>query len=149
MKRLHATADATTHASLERCFALLAAIDDYPSWYPSGILSAESIEHDADGMPTRARAILHLGHGPLVKQFPLDLSVITRQLSIVELHRMPEHPQDDEQLSVHWRVSDGVSDRRIEVEMHAHLAVPRFLPVGGMADALARSFVEAAAGALS
>jgi hypothetical protein len=149
MKQLHATAGATTQASLERCFALLSAIDEYPRWYPSGILSAESLELDADGLPTRARAILHLGHGPFVKQFPLDLSVITRELSSVELHRMPEHPQDDEQLSVHWRLRDGVHDRQIEVEMRANLAVPRFLPVGGMADALARSFVEAAVGALN
>jgi hypothetical protein len=149
MKALHAVACATTPASLEQCFELLSAIDEYPRWYPSRILSAESLEHGADGLPTRARAILHLAHGPLVKQFPLDLSVITRRLTSIELHRMPEHAQDEEQLSIFWRLSDGALARRIDVEMRAHLAVPRFLPIGGMAESLARSFVDAAIGALS
>ncbi len=148
MKNLYAIADGTTSASLERCFELLAAIEDYPRWYPSGIVSAESLAHDDAGLPTRARAILFLGHGPLVKQFPLDLSVITRHLDSVELHRLPEHPRDDETLSVAWKLSGDGRVRRIEVEMRARLAVPRFLPVGGMADSLARGFLEAAIGAL-
>ena len=149
MKQLHATADGTTPASLERCFELLSAIEEYPRWYPSAIVMAQSLDHDDDGLPTRARAILHLGHGPLIKQFPLDLSVVTRRLHSVELHRLPEHERDDETLSVAWKLSDSARARRIEVEMRAKLAVPRFLPIGGMAESLARSFLEAAIVALT
>ncbi len=148
MKQLYATAGATTSASLERCFELISAIGEYPRWYPSRIVAAEPLDHDADGLPTRARAILHFAHGPLVKQFPVNLSVITRRLHSVELRRLPEHPRDDEQLSVAWRLLDGARVRRIEVELRARLAVPRFLPVGGMAESIAKGFVEAAIGAL-
>ncbi len=148
MKHLHATAAATTSATLERCFEFLSAIDDYPHWYPSRIVAAESVDRDADGVPTRARAILHFAHGPLAKEFPVDLSVITKRLQSIELRRLPEHPKDDEQLSVAWRLIDGPAARRIEVEMRADLAVPRFLPIGGMAESIARGFVEAAVDAL-
>ncbi|MGO9750125.1 MAG: SRPBCC family protein [Solirubrobacteraceae bacterium] len=149
MKQLHATASATTRASLEQCFELLSTIEEYPRWYPGGVLSAQSLEHDADGLPTKAHAILHLGQGPLIKQFPLHLSVIIERLATIELRRMPEHPRDDEQLSVFWRLSEVARTRRIDVELRAHLAVPRFLPIGGMAESLARNFVDAAVGALS
>jgi len=148
MKQLYATAGATTSASLERCFEFLSAIEGYPRWYPSRIVEAEHLDHDAAGLPTRARAILHFAHGPLAKQFPVNLSVITRHLHSVELRRLPEHPKDDEQLSVAWRLFDGALARRIEVELRAHLAVPRFLPVGGMAESIAKGFVDAATGAL-
>lgn len=149
MKRLYATADASTPASLERCFALLSTIDEYPRWFPSGIIRAELLECDGDGLPTRARALLHFAHGPLARQFPLDLSVITNHKRSIELRRMPEHPDDEEQLSVSWRLSDGADARRIEVEMSAHLAVPRFLPLGGVAQSVVNSFLDAAVLALA
>ncbi|MGO9901182.1 MAG: SRPBCC family protein [Solirubrobacteraceae bacterium] len=149
MKELYATAGGTTPASLERCFGLLSAIEGYPRWYPGGVLSAESLERDADGLTTRARATLHLGHGPLIKQFPLHLAVVTEQLASVELRRMPEDPRDDEQLSVFWRLTEDARGRRIDVELRAHLVLPRFLPIGGMAESVARNFVEAAVIALN
>jgi hypothetical protein len=137
MKELYATAGGTTPASLERCFELLSAIEGYPRWYPDGFLSAESLERDADGLTTKARATLHFGHAPLIKQFPLHLSVVTERLASVELRRMPEH------------LTEGARGRRIDVELRAHLALPRFLPIGGMAESLARNFVEAAVSALN
>jgi Polyketide cyclase / dehydrase and lipid transport len=149
MKSLSATAAGTTPAPVERCFELLVAIDGYPRWYPSGVRSAAVLERGPDALPTRARAELHLAHGPLVKDFRLELAVVTARPTSVQLRRIPHGGGDQEELTVAWRLSAGVgTPTRIAVELAANLSVPRFLPVGGVAESLAQGFLTAALAAL-
>jgi ribosome-associated toxin RatA of RatAB toxin-antitoxin module len=44
-------------ASRERCFAVAAEVEGYPDWHPV-IQSVTALDHDAEGRPTRARAVV-------------------------------------------------------------------------------------------
>jgi ribosome-associated toxin RatA of RatAB toxin-antitoxin module len=147
MKQLSATRSATTPAPLERCFELVSAIDRYPSWYPSAVTSAEVTERDGDGLPTRARVDLHVAHGFLVRDFKLNVAVVTRKLESVEMSRIPHGPGDREELSVAWALAGG-APTQIEVRMYANLSIPGLVPVGGLAESVAGGFLDAALTAL-
>jgi ribosome-associated toxin RatA of RatAB toxin-antitoxin module len=147
MKQLSASASAETSASRERCFALVCAIERYPSWYPETVTAAEVTERDGDGLPTHARVDLHVAHGFLVRNFKLDVAVQTRRLESVEMSRIPHRPGDREELAVGWAlVGDGPT--RIEVRMRASLSIPGLVPVGGLAESVANGFLSAALNAL-
>jgi hypothetical protein len=49
---------------------------------------------------------------------------------------------------VTWHV-DAPAHAQIRLDLHANLSVPRFLPLGGIGDAVADGFVNAAARALA
>jgi hypothetical protein len=148
MKELHGAARANVAASLERCFELLQAVERYPSWYPEVVKAVEVVERDGEGRPGKARVVLHMSYGPLVKDFRLLMAVHLERLRVVRLTRLPHEPPDPEQFEVTWRLRDGPGTR-IELELNASLSVPRFLPVGGVGDGLANGFVAAAARALN
>ena len=144
MKALAASTGASTTASIEDAFTLIAALEDYPSWYPSGVKEAQVLERDADGLPKKARATLHLAHGPLVRDFRLNLAVTSRRPTNFTLARIPHDSRDREELTVGWRLSGDDRSARIDVDLRANLSVPTFLPVGGVADSIARGFLDAA-----
>jgi hypothetical protein len=123
-------------------------VDGYPSWYPDVVRSVDVVERDPTGQPTRAHAKLHLAQGPLAKDFDLLIAVAVQPPSTVRLTRVPHEPSDDERFEVNWYV-DAPAHARIRVELHASLSVPRFLPIGGIGDAVADGFVTAAARALA
>lgn len=148
MKQLFATAGAHTQATLERCFDLVVAVDRYPSWYPATVRGAEVTERDADGLPVRGHVDLHVQHGFLVRDFHIDVSVVTRRLESVELARIPHHAGDNERLSVAWALTGG-EQTEITVRMDANLSIPGFLPTGGLAESVAQGFLDAALAALS
>jgi hypothetical protein len=102
------------------------------------------IERDPTGQPTRVRAKLHLSQGPLSKDFDLLMAVAVHAPSTVRLARVPNEPSDEEQFEVTWHV-DAAAQTQIRLDLHANLAVPRFLPIGGIGDAVADGFVTAAA----
>jgi hypothetical protein len=143
MKDLHASASATVAAAPEECTALLAAVDRYPSWHPDVIRDAEVLERDGDGVPVRARATVHLALGPVAHDLALLLAVAVESGQQVTLTRVPDEPSDPERFQLTWRIDPGPSTR-LQVELSAHVDVPRFLPVGGVGDSLAQGFVEAA-----
>lgn len=147
MKELSGTATAAVAAPPEQCLALLAAVDRYPSWYPDVVRAVDVVERDPAGQPTRARAKLHLAQGPLAKDFDLLIAVVVQPPSTVRLTRVPDDPADAERFEVNWHV-DAPAHAQIRVELHANLPVPRFLPIGGIGDAVADGFVTAAARAL-
>jgi ribosome-associated toxin RatA of RatAB toxin-antitoxin module len=147
MKRLSASASAETNASRERCFALVCAIEHYPSWYPDTVTAAEVTERDNDGLPTHARVNLHVAQGVLVRDFKLDVAVQTRTLESVEMARVPHRPDDREEFAVGWELA-GDGPTRIQVQMRANLSIPGFLPVGGIAESVANGFLNAALKAL-
>jgi hypothetical protein len=147
MKELHGTASASVAAPIEECFALVEAIDRYPSWYPDVVREAEIVERNTDGHPTRARATLHASVGPFVKDFELLLLVTEEQLRTVKLNRIPHDRGDPERFEVIWHLQPG-RETRIDLILNANLSVPRLLPVGGIGDSMAAGFVAAAATAL-
>lgn len=147
MKELHGSASASVAAPIEECFALVEAIDRYPSWYPDVVRGAEILERTGDGNPARARAMLHASVGPIVKDFDLVLAVTVERFSTVMLTRIPHDSSDPERFEVIWRLESG-PETRLQLTLDANLSVPRLLPVGGIGDSMAAGFVTAAASAL-
>jgi hypothetical protein len=148
MKDLHGASTASTVVALEDCLALLAAIDRYPSWYPEVVREVTVIETETDGRPSRAEAVLHMAHGPLVKDFRVLLDVRVERPGTVKLVRVPHDGKDDgERFEVTWQL-EARGETHIELRLDAVLAVPRFLPLGPIGDGLADGFVSAAVGFL-
>jgi Polyketide cyclase / dehydrase and lipid transport len=147
VKELRGNATGSLAVPIEDCFALLAAVDGYPTWYPEVVREVQVVEHDGENRPTKARVTLHLSHGPLVRDFRLLLAIQAERPSMVRLARLSNDPSDHEQFEVTWRLQHN-ADTRIELELDANLSVPRFLPLGGIGDALAEGFVRAATKAL-
>ncbi len=61
---------------------------------------------------------------------------------------MANDASDGERFEVTWHVAASAS-AEIRLELSANLSVPRFLPIGGIGDAVADGFVTAAARALA
>ncbi|HEV7175588.1 MAG TPA: hypothetical protein VGN29_08845, partial [Solirubrobacteraceae bacterium] len=100
------------------------------------------------GHPTRVRAKLHMARGPLVKDFNLVMSVATDGRRSVKLTKVRDADSGPEVFEVTWLVED-TGPTLIRLDLSASLDVPRFLPVGGVGDALAEGFVGAAVKQLS
>lgn len=146
MKDLHGTASTVVSASPERCVELLAAIDGYPDWYPDGVREVEVLEKDDDGQPTTVRTVLHVEVAGFNRDFNLTMSVKVDPKGRVALKKV-KADSSDPPFDVTWRVSDG-DGTRIELELDTALPVPRLVPLGGVGDSIARSFVSAASDAL-
>ncbi len=147
VKDLQGSARAQVAADVERCFALLREVERYPDWYPQVVRRVEVLERDADGRATRAQAALHVAHGPIVRDFELLLAVHAEPSSSVRLERVPHGASDGERFEVLWHLRPGRATE-LRVELRASLAVPRLLPLGGVADAIAGGFARAAAAEL-
>lgn len=143
MKDLRGDAAATVTASSPECFALLSAIEDYPAWHPDVIRRAEVIQRGAGGQPSLARATVHVGIGPLRRDFELTMEVTTIPDRQVKLSRVPHESSDLEQFAVAWQIEPD-HPTRLTVELRANLDVPRFVPLQGVGDSLAEGFVAAA-----
>jgi hypothetical protein len=144
VKELHGTAGASVAAPVEECFALLEALDRYPSWYPEVVREAEVLDRDDVGHPTKARTTLHVAHGPLIKDFHLVLAIRIERPTMVKLTRIAHDPSDPEQFEVTWRIEHTVDATRISLALDANLSVPRLVPLGSVGDAMAQGFVGAA-----
>jgi ribosome-associated toxin RatA of RatAB toxin-antitoxin module len=147
VKELSGNASAAVSASEDECLALLAAVDGYPSWHPDVVRAVEVLEREPSGQPSRVRAKLHLAQGPLSKDFDLVMAVTVQPPSMVKLSRVPNDASDQERFDVTWHI-DAPAHAQIRLELRANLSVPRFLPLGGIGDAVADGFVTAAARAL-
>jgi hypothetical protein len=148
MKALAATAASETNASQQEAYALLAHVEGYPSWYPSGVRDAEVLELGPDGKPAKVKATLHAAVGPLVRDFKLHLAVITDEPERIELRRLPHDSRDREEMTVVWTLAPQSEETRIQVDLRAKLSIPALVPTGGVADQLARGFLDAALDAL-
>lgn len=151
MKELQGSATAEVSASPEACLALLQEIERYPNWYPDVVRRVEIVRPAEAGAPIRARTTVHLGIGPIKRDFNLLMEVSSEAGRIVRLARVKDETSDAEELSATWRIDDGPpgSRTRLTVEVSARLEVPRLLPLHGLGDAVAGDFVAAAARALS
>jgi hypothetical protein len=148
MKELRGSASGIVSASVEDCVRFFRAVDRYPTWHPEVVRRVEVLERDGDGEPLRAHALLHVAVGPLVKDFDLVLAITLPDPGTVKLSRIPHHSGDEERFEVTWHAEQGAATR-IELDVHATLSVPRFVPVGGIGDGLAQSFVSSATKALA
>jgi hypothetical protein len=144
MKELMGSASGVTTASLDDCVGFLREVDRYPTWHPDVVRKVEVLERGGDGEPTRARAVLHVAVGPLVKDFNLLLAITLPDPRTVQLSRVPHGPGDDERFEVTWRLTEKGAQTQIRLEVQASLSVPRLVPVGGIGDGLAGGFVASA-----
>jgi ribosome-associated toxin RatA of RatAB toxin-antitoxin module len=147
MKELNGSAYSAVDATPAECMTLLEAVGRYPEWHPDVVQEVEVLASN-DGHPTRVRAKLHMARGPLVKDFNLVMSVATDGRRSVKLTKVRDADSGPEVFEVTWLVED-TGPTLIRLDLSASLDVPRFLPVGGVGDALAEGFVGAAVKQLS
>ncbi len=147
MKRLHGSADATAKASLQDCLSLISAVERYPQWHSDVV--REVLLLDGDEPETRAEVTLHVAHGPIVRDFDLLMAVTHESPASMTLTRIARTSDDREEFQVRWQLRPlGPAQTELNLELDASLAVPRLLPLGGIGDAFAASFVRAAVNAL-
>ncbi len=144
MKQLEGSASTEVSATAEESFALVAAIERYPDWYPEAVRGVEVLDRRDDGQPSKARAQLQVAYGPMTRSFDLVMAVDLDHPHQVKLTRIPHGAPDRERFQVVWELASG----RIELELRAHLSMPRLLPVSGIGESFAAGFVNAAARAL-
>ena len=142
MKELSGSAYSAVDAPVEKCIALLEAIDRYPQWHADVVHEVEVLARN-DGHPTRVRTKLHLARGPLVKDFNLVMAVASDRVRQIKLTKVRDAHSGPEQFDVTWLVED-TGPTLIRLDLSASLDVPRFLPVGGVGDGMADGFVAAA-----
>jgi ribosome-associated toxin RatA of RatAB toxin-antitoxin module len=147
MRELHGTASETAPAALDVCLALVASIDAYPDWYPEGVREVEVLERDSAGQPTRVLTVLHVEVAGFNRDFRLTMDVEVGPPGRVALRKVRADPSDPP-FDVTWNLSEQ-DGTLIELELDTALPVPRLVPLGGVGDSIARSFVSAAATALS
>jgi polyketide cyclase/dehydrase/lipid transport protein len=147
MKHLHGTAVAGVDVPIEDCFALLAALDAYPSWYPEVVREVEVLEYGDDELPLRAETRLHLSYGPVSRDLALLLAVRVRRPSLVQLTHVPRGPSSGASFDATWRLEDQAGTR-LELELDATMPVPRLVPLGRVGNAFAGGFMQAAVGTL-
>jgi hypothetical protein len=143
VKDLRGQATGTVSADPRRCFALLLAVDGYPTAYPEVIREVEVIERDRAGSPLIARAKIHVAIGPVQRDLELLVKVSSERDRMVRLTRIPNDRSDLERVSLTWRISPG-PPTRLTVRLRARLEVPRVIPIQGGGGALARGLLEAA-----
>jgi ribosome-associated toxin RatA of RatAB toxin-antitoxin module len=146
MRELHGTASTEVTAPVENCLALLTAVDSYPDWYPDGVREVDVLERDG-GRPTKVRAVLHVEVAGFDRDFDLTMSVDADPKGRVALTKV-RADSSDPPFDVVWRVSDD-GGTLIELDLTTELPVPRLMPLGGVGDSIARSFVSAARDALA
>jgi hypothetical protein len=146
MREIAATAQGETPTPIERCFEQLADIEGYPSWYPSGVKRAEQLERGPGGELTKVQATLALNQGPIQRDFTLDFAVTLERPRLVELQRVPHlHSSSGTTMVIAWRLRELAAElTEVVVDFNAQLDIPRFLPLGGIADSIAGGFLGAA-----
>lgn len=112
---------------IEDCFALLAALDAYPSWYPDVVREVEVLEYGDDELPLRAETRLHLAYGPVSRDLDLLLAVRVRRPGLVQLTHVPRGPSSGASFDATWRLEDHAGTR-LELELDATMPVPRLVP---------------------
>lgn len=142
MRDLTGAASERVAVSRERCAAFLAAVDRYPDWYPEVVQAVDVLERDGTGQPTRARTKLHVMAGPVARDFDLVMAVDVHHADTVKLTRVSDSGSQ-QQFDVTWRLR-GNGETSIDLELHANINAPRFMPLGGIGDSIARGFVTAA-----
>lgn len=144
MKSLQGAASVDVPADIERCRSLLAAVEQYPAWYPDVVRAVEVLERRPDGSAAMVAAQLRAPGIPLKNEFALRLAVEVAD-DAVTLTRVAENAGDAERFEVRWQLQPKRGGTQLRVALDAELSVPRLLPVGGLGRAFADGFASAAA----
>jgi len=147
MRDLHGTASEVVAAPPEKCVALLAAIDGYPDWYPGGVREVEVLERNAAGQPTSALTVLHVEVAGFDRDFHLTMTVKVDPRGRVALTKV-KADSSDPPFDVVWHISEH-EGTLIKLDLDTALSLSRFVPLGGVGNSIARSFVAAASEALA
>jgi polyketide cyclase/dehydrase/lipid transport protein len=147
MKHLHGTAQADARVPIEECLAFLAALEDYPSWYPDVVTEVDVLESGDDGLPLRAQTRLHLSYGPVSRDIHLLLAVRVQRPDLVRLAHVPRGPSSGASFDATWRLEER-DGTHLDLELDANMPVPRLVPLAGVGDRFASGFMQAAVGRL-
>jgi hypothetical protein len=147
MKHLQGAARATVEVPIEECLAFLAAIEEYPSWYPDVVKEVKVVESGDDKLPLRAETKLHLSYGPASRDLDLLLAVRVRRPGLVHLTHVPRGPSSGASFDATWQLEDHAGTD-LQLELDATMPVPRLVPLGGVGDVFAAGFMSAAVGRL-
>jgi ribosome-associated toxin RatA of RatAB toxin-antitoxin module len=142
----HGEAAQVADASLEECFALVAAVDRYPEWCPDIVRDVEVLDRGASSQPSRVRMRMHIARGMIVREFNLFLAVMAQPPETVKLTRVTDHPTNQE-FTATWQLRPAASTR-VALELDAKLRVPWYVHSRGIGDTVANGFVSAACQAL-
>ncbi len=113
----------------------------YPSWYGEVVREVNVLESGEDGLPLRAETKLHLVRtgcqeppsAPRRADVPLAGAAQTRARSGGERRVVRRHVQLDDRAGTH-----------LSLELDANMPVPQLVPLGGVGDAFASGFMQAA-----
>jgi len=148
MKELQGRAATKLDVPAKDCYALLAAIEGYPTWVEV-VREVEILELERNGTPGRARAAVHVPQSPFGTDFELFVAVRTEPPVRITLTRLPQDQSDPDRLELIWRIG-GKRSTKLELEFDAAASfVPGFVPVGDVGDIIARAAIEAARAALT
>ncbi len=143
MKHLHGDAEASVGVAIDDCLRFLAALEAYPSWYPDVVRGVEVVETGKDGLPLRAETKLHLSWGPVSRDLDLLLAVQVQKPGLVQLSHVSRGSSSGASFDATWRLEDR-DGTHLELELDATMPVPGLIPLGGVGDAFADGFMEAA-----
>jgi hypothetical protein len=132
---------------IEACLAFLAALEDYPSWYPDVVKGVNVVELGDGGLPRKAEIKLHLAYGPVSRDLELLLAVRLKKPGLVELTHVSRGQASGASFDATWRLT-GDDSTRLELELDATMPVPRLVPLGGVGDSFADGFMRAAVAGL-
>lgn len=147
MKHLHGEAHAAVDRPIEECLAVLADLGAYPSWYPDVVKEVEVLESGDGGLPLRAETKLHLSYGPVSRDLDLLLAVRVQKPHLVQLTHISRGPSSGATFDATWRLEERAGTH-LTLGLDANMPVPRLVPLGGVGDAFASGFMQAAAGRL-
>jgi ribosome-associated toxin RatA of RatAB toxin-antitoxin module len=122
-------------------FAVVEDVERYPEWM-TGVQGVDVHERGPDGRVSVARVHMELPI-PLIKGgFAFTGAIDRTPPSRVTLRRKPSREGDEQALTVDWRLEPEGAGTRVRLEMDAVVDVPRFAPIGGPAEALAKGFAD-------
>jgi hypothetical protein len=151
VKRIDGQASRDVDAPAERCFALLVAVDGYADWTGGLVRDIEVLAWAPDDRPAKARATIHVVTSALTRDLRFAVAVRAQPTSAVTLVGLPDESPDFNELEIAWLLSpSGPGATRIAVSFHALTGVvPRFLPLPGVGDLVARALLDPAVETLS
>jgi hypothetical protein len=143
MKHLQGNSEATVGVPIGKCLRFLAALEAYPDWYPDVVREVKVLETGKGGVPLRAETKLHLSWGPVSRDLDLLLAVEVQKPGLVQLSHVARGESTGASFDATWRLEEHAGTH-LELELDATMPVPGLVPLGGVGDAFADGFMEAA-----
>jgi hypothetical protein len=78
MEHLDGRAAAVVTAAAATRFSVLVAVERYPEWGGEFIGAVTLLDREHDGLPVRARLVVHVAQNPFGKRFEFDTAILRR-----------------------------------------------------------------------